>query len=50
VHGKKYARCFKKPCPFYTELDELYAGLKNRATGENVVHLPKKRKSRGKSG
>ncbi|KAJ7483038.1 hypothetical protein B0H11DRAFT_1914779 [Mycena galericulata] len=50
AHGKKYAQCFKKPCPFYSELDELYDGLKNRATGEHVVHFTKKRKSRGKPG
>ncbi|KAJ6452098.1 hypothetical protein C8R45DRAFT_1113215 [Mycena sanguinolenta] len=40
THGKKYAPCFKKPCPFYAELNELYDGLKNRATGEHVIHFP----------
>ncbi|KAJ7824201.1 hypothetical protein B0H14DRAFT_3729015 [Mycena olivaceomarginata] len=44
VHGKKYARCFKKACPFYQELDELYDGFRNRATGEHVVHFRKPRK------
>ncbi|KAJ7887048.1 hypothetical protein B0H14DRAFT_3127709 [Mycena olivaceomarginata] len=43
-HGKKYARCFKKPCPFYNELDQVYDGLKNRATGEHVIHFPKARR------
>ncbi|KAJ7642902.1 hypothetical protein B0H17DRAFT_1216272 [Mycena rosella] len=47
THGKKYAKCFKDPCPYYTELDTLYSGLINKATGENVVHLVK-RKSRSK--
>ncbi|KAF7372233.1 hypothetical protein MVEN_00082800 [Mycena venus] len=42
THGKKFARCFKKACPFYAELDELYEGLRNRATGDHVVHLPQK--------
>ncbi|KAJ7678829.1 hypothetical protein B0H14DRAFT_2655706 [Mycena olivaceomarginata] len=46
THGKDYARCFKKPCPFYSELNELYDGLKNRATGEHVVHFPRKSRSR----
>ncbi|KAJ7801585.1 hypothetical protein B0H14DRAFT_2615118 [Mycena olivaceomarginata] len=46
THGKDYARCFKKPCPFYSELNELYDGLKNRATGEHVVHFPCKSRSR----
>ncbi|KAJ7342513.1 hypothetical protein DFH08DRAFT_963257 [Mycena albidolilacea] len=34
------------PCPFYSELNELYDGLKNRATGEHVVHFPRKSRSR----
>ncbi|KAJ7304612.1 hypothetical protein DFH08DRAFT_976600 [Mycena albidolilacea] len=44
VHGKKYVRCFKKVCPFYQELNELYNGFRNRATGEDVVHFRKPRK------
>jgi hypothetical protein len=31
-------------CPFYQELDELYDGFRNRATGEHVVHFRKPRK------
>ncbi|KAJ7214888.1 hypothetical protein GGX14DRAFT_609652 [Mycena pura] len=38
-YGKQYNRCFKKPCPFYDRLDELYDGGKNRATGEAILHL-----------
>ncbi|KAJ7352545.1 hypothetical protein DFH08DRAFT_991437 [Mycena albidolilacea] len=45
THGKDYACCFKKSCPFYSELNELYDGLKNRATGEHVVHFPCKSRS-----
>ncbi|KAJ7202714.1 hypothetical protein C8J57DRAFT_1735608 [Mycena rebaudengoi] len=47
THGKDYARCFTTPCPYWTQLDALYDGMVNKATGENVVHLPaKKRRSR----
>jgi hypothetical protein len=42
AHGDKYAKCFKKACPFYAELDSLYDGLRNRATGDHVVHLGRK--------
>ncbi|KAJ6532581.1 hypothetical protein B0H19DRAFT_1325543 [Mycena capillaripes] len=45
-HGQKYACCFKKPCRFYTELDQVFDGLTHRATGENVVHLGAKKKTR----
>ncbi|KAJ6613724.1 hypothetical protein B0H10DRAFT_2436313 [Mycena sp. CBHHK59/15] len=44
AHGKKYAPCFKKACPFYAKLNELYDGLTNHTMGENVVHFTKKRK------
>ncbi|KAJ6606941.1 hypothetical protein B0H10DRAFT_1956738 [Mycena sp. CBHHK59/15] len=44
AHGKKYAPCFKKAFPYYAEMNELYDGLKNRASGKNIVHFPKKRK------
>ncbi|KAJ7334965.1 hypothetical protein DFH08DRAFT_965698 [Mycena albidolilacea] len=46
THGKDYARCFKKSCLFYSELNELYDSLKNCATGEHVVHFPCKSRSR----
>ncbi|KAJ6525124.1 hypothetical protein B0H19DRAFT_1199132 [Mycena capillaripes] len=46
--GKKYACCFKKACPFYKQLDEIFDGLANRATGENVVHLGSKKKRRSR--
>ncbi|KAJ7158177.1 hypothetical protein C8R46DRAFT_1039775 [Mycena filopes] len=39
THGKEYARCFTTPCPYWTQLDSLFDGLNNRATGENVTHL-----------
>ncbi|KAJ7785108.1 hypothetical protein DFH07DRAFT_763721 [Mycena maculata] len=39
THGKKYAQCFKIPCPYYIELDTLFDGMKNHATGEHVIHL-----------
>jgi hypothetical protein len=39
ANGPKYTKCFKKPCPFYTKLNELFDGLVNKATGEHVVHL-----------
>ncbi|KAJ7809884.1 hypothetical protein B0H14DRAFT_2607694 [Mycena olivaceomarginata] len=41
VHSKKYVQCFKKACPFYQELNELYDGFRNRATGEHIVHFCK---------
>ncbi|KAJ7192884.1 hypothetical protein GGX14DRAFT_405940 [Mycena pura] len=44
MHGEQYKRCFKKPCPYYDKLDELYDGAKNRATGEHVLLLGKKKK------
>ncbi|KAJ7054815.1 hypothetical protein C8F01DRAFT_1161467, partial [Mycena amicta] len=33
----KYQKCFTTPCPYYEELDKVYDGAKNKATGENVV-------------
>ncbi|KAF8156497.1 hypothetical protein K438DRAFT_350478 [Mycena galopus ATCC 62051] len=48
THGKTYTRCFKKPCPFYTQLDELYDGLTNRATGEHVIHFSQKSKHKSR--
>ncbi|KAJ7232268.1 hypothetical protein C8J57DRAFT_1383955 [Mycena rebaudengoi] len=48
-HGSKYAKCFKKPCPFYTQLDSLYSGGKNKANGEHVVHFKKSRTRKGKN-
>lgn len=44
MHGDQYKRCFKKPCPYYDKLDELYDGAKNRATGEHTLLLGKKKK------
>ncbi|KAJ7839270.1 hypothetical protein B0H13DRAFT_2366920 [Mycena leptocephala] len=50
THGKQYAKCFTKPCLYYTLLDSLYVGLRNRATGYHVVHFgkqtPKKKTKR----
>ncbi|KAJ7678576.1 hypothetical protein B0H14DRAFT_3064089 [Mycena olivaceomarginata] len=46
TYGNEYARCFNSPCPYWTELDALYSGLINKATGENVVHLGRQKKSR----
>ncbi|KAF8142635.1 hypothetical protein K438DRAFT_1994725 [Mycena galopus ATCC 62051] len=48
THGKTYARCFKKPCLFYTQLDELYDRIKNRATGERVIHFSQKTKRKSR--
>ncbi|KAJ7732747.1 hypothetical protein DFH07DRAFT_968322 [Mycena maculata] len=41
-YGDKYAKCFKKPCPCYNHLAELFGG--NKATGEHVLHLAKSKK------
>ncbi|KAJ7288900.1 hypothetical protein C8J57DRAFT_1495160 [Mycena rebaudengoi] len=49
AHGDKYAKCFKKACPFYAELDSLYDGLRNRATGDHVVHLGRKHRTKKSS-
>ncbi|KAJ7429654.1 hypothetical protein FB451DRAFT_1327687 [Mycena latifolia] len=46
TYGDQYARCFKSACPYWTELDMLYSGLINKATGENVEHLGKLKKTR----
>ncbi|KAJ7723122.1 hypothetical protein B0H14DRAFT_2641998 [Mycena olivaceomarginata] len=48
--AKNYAKCFKRPCPYYEKLSIIYHGMKNKATGEHVVHLASKktRKSRKK--
>ncbi|KAJ6450854.1 hypothetical protein C8R47DRAFT_1230045 [Mycena vitilis] len=49
-HGKQYRRCFETPCPFYQQLDQLYDGLKNKATGDHVIHFgTKKSTTRRKS-
>ncbi|KAF8123168.1 hypothetical protein K438DRAFT_2135975 [Mycena galopus ATCC 62051] len=48
THGKTYASCFKKRCLFYMQLDELYDGLKNRATGEHVIHFSQKTKRKSR--
>ncbi|KAJ7791982.1 hypothetical protein B0H14DRAFT_3499888 [Mycena olivaceomarginata] len=42
THGKDYAKCFKRPCPYYEKLDIIYDGMKNKANGEHVVHLASK--------
>ncbi|KAJ6555175.1 hypothetical protein DFH09DRAFT_1318363 [Mycena vulgaris] len=31
-YGDKYAKCFKRPCPYYNRLAQLFGG--NRATGD----------------
>ncbi|KAJ7816566.1 hypothetical protein B0H14DRAFT_3148567 [Mycena olivaceomarginata] len=48
ANGPKYTKCFKKPCPFYTKLNELFDGLVNKATGEHVVHLGGDKRESGK--
>ncbi|KAF7348749.1 Myb-DNA-bind-3 domain-containing protein [Mycena venus] len=48
AHGQKYAKCFEKSCPFYDELDNLYEGLKNKATGDHVVTFGKRSASKKK--
>ncbi|KAJ7731926.1 hypothetical protein DFH07DRAFT_968592 [Mycena maculata] len=45
THGKKYERCFKTPCPYYSKLNTLFDGMKNRATGEHIVHLGPRKQS-----
>ncbi|KAJ7083724.1 hypothetical protein B0H15DRAFT_802758 [Mycena belliarum] len=45
-YGDQYACCYKSSCPYYTELDTLYRGLINKATGDNVLHLQKQKKKR----
>ncbi|KAJ6537916.1 hypothetical protein B0H19DRAFT_1079017 [Mycena capillaripes] len=42
VHGKKYAKCFNHPCPYYIRLAQLFGG--NKATGTHVLHLTKRTK------
>ncbi|KAJ7896675.1 hypothetical protein B0H14DRAFT_3425463 [Mycena olivaceomarginata] len=49
VHGGKYARCFKTPCPYYAKLAKRYNGMVNKATGEHVVHLGNQPKKKRKS-
>ncbi|KAJ7080904.1 hypothetical protein B0H15DRAFT_803831 [Mycena belliarum] len=46
TYGDQYARCYKSSCPYYMELDTLYRGLINKATGDNVLHLQKRKKKR----
>ncbi|KAJ7826171.1 hypothetical protein B0H14DRAFT_1248191 [Mycena olivaceomarginata] len=48
THGQQYAKCFERSCPFYDELNNLYDGLKNKATGEHVVTFGKRSTSRKK--
>ncbi|KAJ7789117.1 hypothetical protein B0H14DRAFT_3503405 [Mycena olivaceomarginata] len=48
ANGPKYTKCFKKPCPFYTKLNEIFDGLVNKATGEHVVHLSGDKRKLGK--
>ncbi|KAF8177086.1 hypothetical protein K438DRAFT_1845913 [Mycena galopus ATCC 62051] len=42
AHGSKYAKCFKKPCPFYDRLAQLFG--RNKATGAHILHLVKSKK------
>ncbi|KAF8207836.1 hypothetical protein K438DRAFT_1930818 [Mycena galopus ATCC 62051] len=44
AHGNKYAKCFKKPCPFYDHLAQLFGG--NKATGTHILHLVKSKKTK----
>ncbi|KAJ7032221.1 hypothetical protein C8F04DRAFT_1185275 [Mycena alexandri] len=46
THGKEYGRCFTTPCPYWTKLNTLFDSMINKATGENVVHLPTAKKRR----
>ncbi|KAJ6536184.1 hypothetical protein B0H19DRAFT_382955 [Mycena capillaripes] len=43
-HGDKYLKCFKKPCPYYNRLAQLFGG--NKATGAHILHLTKPKKSK----
>ncbi|KAJ6454776.1 hypothetical protein DFH09DRAFT_660128 [Mycena vulgaris] len=43
----KYAKCFKRPCPYYNRLAQLFGG--NRATGDKVLHLAKSKSKKSKS-
>ncbi|KAJ7477713.1 hypothetical protein FB451DRAFT_1243045 [Mycena latifolia] len=49
THGQKYEKCFEKACPYYMELDTLYDGMKNRATGDNVVSFGRKSSKKNKT-
>ncbi|KAF8209260.1 hypothetical protein K438DRAFT_1960991 [Mycena galopus ATCC 62051] len=44
AHGTKYLKCFKKPCPFYDRLAQLFGG--NKATGAHILHLVKSKKTK----
>ncbi|KAJ6560868.1 hypothetical protein DFH09DRAFT_1364702 [Mycena vulgaris] len=46
-YGDKYAKCFKRPCPYYNRLAQLFGG--NRATGDKVLHLAKSKSKKSKS-
>ncbi|KAJ7106959.1 hypothetical protein C8R44DRAFT_744837 [Mycena epipterygia] len=46
-HGDKYMKCFKKPCPYYNCLAELFGG--NKATGAHILHLAKPKTKKAKS-
>ncbi|KAJ7435744.1 hypothetical protein B0H11DRAFT_2256881 [Mycena galericulata] len=46
-YGDKYSKCFKKPCPYYNRLAELFGG--NKATSDNVLHLTKSKSKKSKS-
>ncbi|KAJ7473073.1 hypothetical protein B0H11DRAFT_1918937 [Mycena galericulata] len=39
------SQCFKSPCPYRIDLDSLYHGNINKATGDNVEHLEKRKRT-----
>ncbi|KAJ7501196.1 hypothetical protein B0H11DRAFT_2375398 [Mycena galericulata] len=41
----EYSHCFKSPCPYRIDLDSLYHGNINKATGDNVEHLEKRKRT-----
>ncbi|KAK6971275.1 hypothetical protein R3P38DRAFT_2448596, partial [Favolaschia claudopus] len=49
VRGSKYEACFTTSCPYWTELDELFSGAVNKATGRNVTMLGKRKPKKTKA-
>ncbi|KAJ7483107.1 hypothetical protein B0H11DRAFT_2279890 [Mycena galericulata] len=45
TYGDEYSRCFKSPCPYWIDLDSLYHNNINKATGANVEHLGKRKRT-----
>ncbi|KAK7059468.1 hypothetical protein R3P38DRAFT_2372445, partial [Favolaschia claudopus] len=43
LRGDKYEICFTTSCPWWDELDDLFLGAINKATGRNVKILGKRK-------